>query len=296
VRTITPALQAHFDSGATTLCHCWKLTKASAETLGFTDHDRTLSFDGVAFEESAGFNASEIESFLGFAVDNLEAEGALSSSRLDEAKLLAGEFDNAAFEVWLVNWQDVSQRLLLRKGNLGEVTRGEHAFTAELRGLAHALSQPKGRIYQFGCDAAVGDQRCGVDLDLAAFRHDAAVASPQENRRFIADGASAFAENWFARGTVEFVTGNNAGKRGEIKFHRKLTSGAQIELWQPMPQAMAAGDQVILRAGCDKQFSTCKTKFSNTANFRGFPHVPGDDFVLTYVSRTDSGNDGGSRN
>lgn len=296
MRTIAPPLQAHLDSGATTLCHCWKLMKRNGEVMGFTDHDRTLNFDSVAFEESAGFTASEIESSLGFAIDNLEADGALSSARLDEARLLTGEFDNAGFELWLVNWQDVSQRLLLRRGNLGEVTRGDHAFSAELRGLAHALNQPQGRIYQFGCDAVVGDARCSVDLDVAAFRHNGAIASPEENRRFIAGGGAGFAENWFARGTAEFVTGSNAGKRGEIKFHRQFTSGAHIELWQPMPGAMAVGDQVILRAGCDKQFATCRAKFSNTVNFRGFPHIPGDDFVLTYVSRADTGNDGESRN
>lgn len=296
MRTIVPALQAHLDSGVTTLCHCWKLTTRGGEVMGFTDHDRTLNFDGATFEESSGFNASEIESSLGFAVDNLEAAGALSSLRLDETRLLAGDFDNAGIELWLVNWQDISQRLLLRRGNLGEVARGDHAFSAELRGLAHALNQPQGRIYQFGCDAMVGDARCGVDLDAVALRHTGTIATVEEGRRFIVSGGLGFVENWFARGTLEFTGGNNAGRRGEIKFHRQLGSGAQIELWQPMPEPVTAGDAVVLRAGCDKQFSTCRDKFANTANFRGFPHIPGDDFVLTYVSRADPENDGESRN
>ena len=296
MRMIAPALKAHLDSGATTLCHCWKLETRAGELMGFTDHDNTLSFDSVNFEASAGFNASEIESSLGLSVDNLEAAGALSSVRLDEARLLAGDFDNAKIELWLVNWQDVSQRLLQRRGNLGEVARGEHAFTAELRGLAHALNQPKGRIYQFGCDAAVGDQRCGVDLDAPAFRSNGAIVSAEDGRHFITSGASAFSENWFTRGTMQFTSGANSGRQGEIKFHRKLISGAQIELWRPMPQPAGIGDTVILRAGCDKQFVTCNSKFANGVNFRGFPHIPGDDFVLTYVSRADSENDGESRN
>ena len=209
MRTIAPALKAHLDSGATTLCHCWKLETRAGELMGFTDHDNTLSFDSVNFEASAGFNASEIESSLGLSVDNLEAAGALSSVRLDEARLLAGDFDNAKIELWLVNWQDVSQRLLQRRGNLGEVARGEHAFTAELRGLAHALNQPKGRIYQFGCDAVVGDQRCGVDLDAPAFRSNGAIVSAEDGRHFIISGASAFSENWFTRGTMQFTSHNS---------------------------------------------------------------------------------------
>jgi uncharacterized phage protein (TIGR02218 family) len=55
---------------------------------------------------------------------------------------------------------------------------------------------------------------------------------------------------------------------------------------------IAAGDAVVLRAGCDKQFSTCRAKFANAQNFRGFPHMPGNDFVLSYAREGDASNDG----
>lgn len=296
MRSLPADLAAHLASGATTLCHCWKLTTGNGESFGFTDHDRDLAFGGITFERDAGFTATEIESALGLSVDNLEAAGALSSGTLSEARLGAGDFDNAAIEVWRVNWADVNQRLLLRKGNLGEVTRSTTAFSAELRGLAHVLNQPKGRIYQFGCDAALGDGRCKVDLDAPAFRANATIVSSEDNRRFIADGADGFVNDWFQRGLVFFTSGANQGRGGEIKSHRLESGGARIEIWHPMPFDVAPGDHLVLKAGCDKQFATCRTKFSNAVNFRGFPHIPGDDFVLTYVSRSDSGNDGESRN
>ena len=44
---------------------------------------------------------------------------------------------------------------------------------------------------------------------------------------------------------------------------------------------------------CDQRFETCRDVFQNTANFRGFPHLPGPDFVL--MGPSDSGNDGGKR-
>ena len=296
MKTLPPGLREHLDSGTTTLCHCWRLESVGSDVFGFTSHDRDLYFDGVNYEADAGFTASEMDSSLGLSVDNLEASGALSSERLNEASLLAGDFDNAAIEVFLVNWQDVSQRLLLRRGNLGEVTHGKIGFIAELRGLAHALNQPQGRIFQYGCDADLGDARCTVDLDDPAFGVAAIVLSAEENRRVLVDGADTFEESWFARGTVGFETGANAGRKGEIKFHRDMAEGTLIELWQPMAEAIVPGDVMRLRAGCDKQFSTCKAKFANGVNFRGFPHIPGDDFVLTYVSQGDANNDGESRN
>ena len=42
----------------------------------------------------------------------------------------------------------------------------------------------------------------------------------------------------------------------------------------------ADGDGFTIRAGCDKRMETCGAKFANTANFRGFPHMPGNDFVV----------------
>ncbi|MFD2844660.1 phage BR0599 family protein [Paracoccus cavernae] len=44
--------------------------------------------------------------------------------------------------------------------------------------------------------------------------------------------------------------------------------------------APVAGDQVRLSAGCDKRAETCRLKFANFLNFRGFPHLPTEDWLL----------------
>ncbi len=293
MRTLPIGLSAHLAGGATTLCHCWKLMPLTGPALGFTDHDRDLIFDGVTFEAQAGFEASEIESSLGFSVDNLEASGALDSAQLDAERLRAGDFDHAAIEIWRVNWQDVSQRVLMRKGHLGEVTHGGAGFTAEVRGLSHLLNQTKGRVFQFGCDAALGDARCTVNLETAAFRGVGSIAASEHNRRFITSGLGSFANGWFSLGTLTWNTGANAGRLEEVKLHG---AGGIIELWQAASFAVEPGDTFIIRAGCDKQFGTCRTKFLNGENFRGFPHLPGTDFITTFASRDGQANDGASRN
>jgi uncharacterized phage protein (TIGR02218 family) len=261
--------------------------------LGFTDHDRGLAFDGVTFEAQAGFEASEIESSLGLSVDNLEASGALDSAQLDAERLRAGDFDHATIEIWRVNWQDVSQRILVRKGHLGEVTHGGSGFTAEVRGLSHLLNQAKGRVFQFGCDATLGDARCTVNLETAAFRGAGSIVASEDNRRFTTAGLGSFANGWFSSGTLTWDTGLNAGRLEEVKLHG---AGGIIELWQAASFAVEPGDSFAIRAGCDKQFSTCRAKFVNGDNFRGFPHLPGTDFVTTFASRDGQNNDGGSRN
>ncbi len=282
MRTLPAGLAAHLATGTTTLCHCWKLVPRVGATLGFTDHDNDVAFDGVTFEAQAGFEASEIESSLGLSVDNLEASGALESTQLDAERLRAGDFDHAAIEIWKVNWQDVTQRLLLRKGHLGEVTHGGAGFTAEVRGLSHVLNQTKGRVFQFGCDASVGDARCAVDLESAMFHAVAMIVAVEENRRLTISGVGGFASGWFSQGTLTWGSGLNAGRLEEIKSH----ADSSVELWQAASFAVSIGDSVTLRAGCDRQFSTCKTKFGNAVNFRGMPQMPGTDFVSTFAGRT----------
>jgi uncharacterized phage protein (TIGR02218 family) len=48
------------------------------------------------------------------------------------------------------------------------------------------------------------------------------------------------------------------------------------------------GDTLVAVAGCDRQLTTCRDKFHNTVNFRGFPHIPGNDFVLRYPKPGDA--------
>ena len=46
--------------------------------------------------------------------------------------------------------------------------------------------------------------------------------------------------------------------------------------------------------GCDKRSSTCSEKFDNLLNFRGFPTIPGEDFLTVYPAKGER-NDGKSR-
>jgi uncharacterized phage protein (TIGR02218 family) len=268
--------------------------RADGTHLGFTDHDRDLTFDGTTFEAASGFTATDIKDAVGLGVDNLEVSSALRSDALNEDDLAAGLYDDAAVEIWRVNWDDPAQRVLMRSGSLGEVRRSGLSFTAEVRSLAHYLQQPKGRLYQYGCDADLGDSRCTVDLDDPAFRGTGTVTAASSLRVVTATGLDSFAGDWFTRGLVTFASGANAGRAQEVKRHVAGTE-ATIELWQPMAHAIAPGDTFTITAGCDKHFATCQAKFANAVNFRGFPHMPGNDFLTAVARPGDPANDGQSR-
>jgi uncharacterized phage protein (TIGR02218 family) len=282
MRTIPSSLQAKLDSGVTTLARCWIVTRRDGATLGFTDHDQDLTIDGTLCRAGTGLTASEATARLGLQVDGGEIAGALADESLAEADLAAGRYDAAGVAVHLVDWSEPGARVLLANGVLGEIRREGAAFTAELRSLAHRLNEESGRLYTATCQADLGDARCTVDLTDAAFHGAGTVASLAGASAFRVSGLGAFADGWFTAGKFTFTAGANVSFAVEVKTHRVALDGVLIELWQTAPEPIAVGDAFTVTAGCDKRFATCRDRFANGVNFRGFPRIPGNDFVISY--------------
>ena len=288
MKSLSLALQAHLDDGTTTLSWCWRISRADGVALGFTDHDCPLAFDGTAFEPESGFAASEIRAGSDLAVDAQDATGVLTSDRITETDILDGRWDNAAVELWRVNWANTSQRVLLRRGAVGQIRRGRMAFVAEVRSLAHVLGQTVGAPFQAGGDAALGDTRCRINLENAIYKGTGVVTDLLRDRAFMASGLAGFDAGWFTSGTVTWISGANAGRITEVLAHGLDASIATLTLLEAPVRAIFEDDSFIARAGCDKRIATCSAKFANVANFRGFPSIPGQDAVLRYASQDGS--------
>jgi uncharacterized phage protein (TIGR02218 family) len=287
MRTIGSELRAHLDGDATTVCHAWRVTRSDGVVLGFSEHDHDLTFTGTVFLAASGFSASGTEENTGLPAATSEVTGGFSNAAISEADLQRGLYDGARVEVFLVNWAMPDQHLLLKVQEIGEVTRSGGQFRAELRSFAHRLNQPQGRLYGRRCDAALGDARCGIDVTQSQFCREGVLAAVIDATRISVSGLSAFPDGFFRYGTIAFLDGENAGERLDIEAHGAAGAEVEVTLWLPVARAPDAGCRVLLTAGCDKAFGTCRAKFANQRNFRGFPHMPGADFAYTYA-------DGGS--
>ena len=290
MRALPEAFAAHLSSGATTLATCWRIVRPDGAVFAFTDHDRALAFAGAFYEPDTGADGAALAASADLSIDNTEIEGLLSSDRLSPEDLLSGRFDGAQVEIWRVNWRAPDERALLKRGVIGEVRRDGARFTAEIRGGSHRLDETRGRLYQRSCDATLGDRRCGVDLEAPEFRAAAEVAALADEARFSVDGLAGFSDDWFAGGRLDWTSGLNAGTASHVKAH----AGGVLSLWAPPGRAIAVGDAFLVHAGCDKTFATCRAKFANAVNFRGFHLMPGNDAVIAVPSR-DGRNDGGRR-
>jgi uncharacterized phage protein (TIGR02218 family) len=286
---LSPALESHLSGDVTTHCFCWIIRRTDGAVLGFTDHDRTLTVEGVACEPQTGFTASEATSALGLAVDSAEVEGALSSLGITETDVEAGAFDNAGVETFLVNWTAPDQRILLRRSRIGTITRSGGHFVAELKSSAVDLDKVKGRRITRLCDAQLGDSRCG----FRGGEQKGIVNSAISDRACVVAGLQAADANWFRHGVLSWTSGGKTGCSTVVMGHAPSGDGMRLDLRDAPVPDMQAGDTFSLLPGCDKSFGMCRGKFANTANFRGFPHLPGNDAAYNYADG--SGNfDGGA--
>lgn len=272
-KTLSAELLAHYASGATTLAKLWKVTRRDGEVFGFTDHDQPLTYLAQIYEPSSVFDGSAVETRGELNVDSLETRGLLDSEGITAQSLEHGEWDGAAVLIVEVNYRDLTMgHNVLRAGTLGEVQRSGPTYTAELRGMMHALQNNIGRIVTPSCDAKLGDARCGVDLE--ALRISGSVTVATSARLFTTDVGGSVT---YSYGVLTWTSGANDGLSIEVKAH---TAVGILELQLAMPNAVQVGDDFTIVPGCDKTKATCIAVFDNVINFRGFSFVPGQDKVL----------------
>lgn len=288
-------IEAHLRTAATHVCRCWAVILRDGRRFGFTDHDRPIAFDGIEFVADSGMSARSFVQSTGLSVDNSEALGVLSNSAITAEAIEQGRFDGAELIYWLVNWDDPKERIERFRGSLGEIRRGAGAFEAELRGLSEALNQPRGRVYQRMCSAVLGDSNCGFNLDAPGFAVEVSVAEAHRSQRFVISPQPFLEARWFERGWLKVLDGPAAGLGGIVKTDILGPDGRRsIDLWEPVPVTITAGTAVRIEPGCDKRAQTCKNKFNNFINFQGFPHIPGEDWLIRVPKpKTDVGGSGG---
>lgn len=261
------------DKEVASLAFCWRLERKDGAGLALTSHDRALTIGGVRHESSPGITPSAIRSETGLEPRSSEVAGALSSAAISEDDMLAGRWDGAALALTAVDWKAPDEGPIeLLSGTMGQVESRDGEYSVDLLGAAAGLERPICPLTSPECRAELGDARCRVDMAGRALRarvvgaagHVITVDQPVEER--------------FRFGRVRFLGG---AANGETRVVLGVT-GNQLSL-RSVPYGMVAvGTAVEIVEGCDKRLETCSERFGNAANFRGEPHLPGNDLLTRY--------------
>jgi uncharacterized phage protein (TIGR02218 family) len=157
--------------------------------------------------------------------------------------------------------------VLLFKGRLGvidEIGRTTAKLTVNSDLVLLDIDVPR-NVYQPTCLHTLYDSGC--TLVKNAFGTNGVVAS----------GSTASVINWtgstlnFQQGSITFTSGVNLGATATVG---SIAVGTSLTLLYPLESAPASGDTFTVYFGCDHTPGTCRSKFNNLANFRGFPYVP----------------------
>lgn len=266
-------MPAWFKADLTRLAFCWRIERRDGVVLGFTSHDRDLELGGLVYRATPGMVPSAIERRDSLDPDTMELSGALTSRLITETDLLAGRWDGARLRVSAVNWSDPDDDpVFLARGELGSVESDGKSFSAELRGPSALLEAPVIEETSPECRAELGDRRCRIDM--AGRRVLARIVS--------ANGAAMTADNASGDcgfGMLRWLDGANGGLSSAIA----ASSGSLVTLREPPPFAPEPGAMIELTEGCDKRLATCAARFANAENFRGEPHLPGNDLLVRYA-------------
>jgi uncharacterized phage protein (TIGR02218 family) len=262
------------DNEVASLAFCWRLERKDGAGLALTSHDRPLPVNGVRHEPAPGMTPASIRSEMGLEPRSSEIAGALSSAAISEADILAGRWDGASLELIAVDWEapDNNEAIELLSGTLGQVSAKDGEFTVDLLGAAAELQRPICPLTSPECRAELGDPRCRVDMAGRILRARIVSAS---GHKISVDQAL---DERFRFGRVRFLGGFASGETRVILG----VAGNEISLRSAPYAAIAVGTSVEIVEGCDKRLETCAARFRNAENFRGEPHLPGNDLLTRY--------------
>lgn len=254
----------------------WRIYRRDGVALGFTGHDRDLTFDGIRHRAAPGMLPSAIQRTAALTGDSAAMQGALAHDAISATDLAAGRFDGARVEAGAVDWETL-ESIALYSGTIGSVSQEGAAFSADLLSAKAALDRDVVPRTSPTCRASFCGPQCG--LSAARFTHEARVERIDFAANAVTFSGALPAPDTMPCGTVRWIDGPHAGIAMEVV----AASDAGLTLATPLDPALVPGTAAVLTEGCDGRLATCHQRFANAANFRGEPFLPGNDLLARYA-------------
>jgi len=272
------------------LCHCITVKRQDSVTIRITDHDRTLTVDGDSFQPIllGAMSADRREAAL--RAGNQEVRGVIDGSVITIPDLEANRYRGAEVSIWIVDWRFPWMLYAKHRKWIRSVVRDGSTFVGTIEGRTQGLTRPTGG--RFGgtwsptCVYELGDpDTCKVNLTPFT-KASVTVDTVTDDRRVLTFtaaswGATSYANDFFRDGSIEWLTGDNAGNVSAIVGY--VDSTRECSLLFPTAKPIQAGDTAKVTAGCDGLRTTCKDKFNNVLNHGGDPYAPSASEVVEPV-------------
>lgn len=282
MKILNASFQTALSAESSAIAWCWLIERSDGIKLGFTSFDLILPIDSVPYEPFTGFTPTADSNSQGLEKNNSqELYGLFSSEQVSAADLLSGKFDKAIVTCFLVDVTDLPNTLndspasflLVSQRQVKGISQSDLGFNLQTRDDDWKLEASIGKQTSKFCSHNLGDANCRVDLTNYTFTETVTNAA----NRYQFEISGSFTPGQFDRGKITFVTGGNALISRDVA---KFETGNKIALWQPLPYAIAIGDEVAITQGCGKTLFDCITRYNNAINHGGEPHIPTTDQAI----------------
>lgn len=285
MKVIPIALQAHYDSGNTTVAYGLRINRTDGRIFAFTSSDVDAEVGGVVYSAAQGLDPTAVVSTAGLAVDNIELTTLDDGTLFVREEVLAGVWQNSTFLIIRYNWGSPSDGAeALMAGTIGTVKMLRGSIVCELRGLQQFLQQPVGSVTSKTCRARFadyptpnGNNRCRLHSSDWSDARKVTTSTGRRSFDSTPDGSPGRAADWYNDGVITWTSGQNAGIQSKVK---SFGADEVFTLWSDTPYPIQVNDHFTCLAGCRKRLlEDCRDRFDNVLNFSGEPHLPGIDAV-----------------
>ncbi len=252
----------------------WKIERLDGLVLGTTEHDQDIEYEDVIYHALGALRPSELEAEIGLGLPNMEVLGAVDNSVFKAEDFRNGLFLNARVSQWEYDFSKKEMARNVFVGEICEIEFSNNVFRAELRSPFDVINKVFGRSYTPHCQAIFGDDDCGIDR--AQYSQVSHVDKIEGNKIWI----ELRDFEWpLTGGVVRFL--DQGKKSGEIlvRSSETINGFAVLTLAHAPKFQVNLGGKITVYAGCDKSLKCCKNDFQNAINFRGFPHMPGEEIL-----------------
>ena len=268
----------------------------------FTDSDGPITAGGHTWGTGLTFNRDTFKQERGFKVQELKLtitpQQDTGSSILFNGTGFLQAIRLALFDSALISWYKIilpsgpagyggyfptglPSPILWFQGMVDDAQAGRLTGELNCSSFSTLLSMQMPRnLMMPGCMHTLGDGGCTVAVGSAPYTIAGTVATnvnTTTNNDITSTSASLInvqPSDYFSLGIIKFTSGGNNGVTRAIRRFIQNTTSVEIQFVNPPPVVMSPGDTFTLQAGCDKSYTTCSTRFSNLAHFKGFPFVP----------------------
>lgn len=257
-------------------CDLYELTLLSGESYRYADYDMNVGAGGKLYpcDKRPLFRRGTIRNNASIEIDKVTVTWTVDESDIVGGLPIlqaahAGMLDDGKLEIlrcYMGSPGEVIGTVCIFYGEIYVKDGGGLELKLEVKSASQRFKStfPRNRYYP-NCPWTLYGAGCGL---LQAAWAATGTVSGGGNREI--QTALSFPAGYYDQGTLQWLTGANAGTISSIK-----SSGAgRISLLVAPEAAISEGDTFRVYPGCDKSVASCRDKFNNLSNNRATPFVP----------------------